>query len=133
MHTRIHRIFAERFLAALKSLPESDPLKLDVGDMTKPWIPRVSTALEIVLHEDGSIASMGVTRTSGNAVFDIGALSSVKRASPFPHVPPEILSTDGRLYLAWEFHRNLAVACSTISVLPALLDIAPRDAPAVAP
>ena len=57
---------------------------------------------------------MGVVKTSGITPFDVAALDSVQRASPFGPAPSAIVSPDGRVYLHWEFHREEAIACSTI-------------------
>ncbi|HET9955477.1 MAG TPA: hypothetical protein VFQ61_13280, partial [Polyangiaceae bacterium] len=92
IHNRLHPIFADWFLASLDSLPQSHPMNN----------PTISTSLEIILDQDeGRIVNMGVTKTSGITAFDIAALDSVQRASPFGAPPREILSPDGNVYLHW--------------------------------
>jgi outer membrane biosynthesis protein TonB len=66
-------------------------------------------------------------KTSGITAFDIAALDSVQRASPFGTAPSAIVSPDGRVYLHWEFHRD-DYACSTINARPFMLT-APASSP----
>lgn len=122
IHNRLHPIFAEEFLASLDNLPTSHQLNQDLV-----------THLEIVLsREEGRIVRMGVTRQSGSTAFDIVALNSVQRASPFGKAPEAIVSPDGNVYLHWEFHRDPFDACTTRNARPFLLKSAPQQ-PAVAP
>jgi hypothetical protein len=119
IHNRLHPIFADSFLASLNSLPSSHPMNRDI-----------STNLEIVLHqEDGRVVRMGVTKTSGVTAFDIAALESVQRASPFGAPPREIVSPDGNVYFHWEFWRNQYYACSTYFARPYMLKVKPQEAP----
>jgi TonB family protein len=122
MHNRIHPIFAESFLGSLNSLPRSNPLN-DLKLMTK---------LEIVVTRDGHIVRMGIVKPSGVTAFDVAALDSVQRASPFGPAPAAIISPDGRVYLHWEFHRDEMYACSTQGAEPFILNI-PSRAPPVDP
>jgi hypothetical protein len=120
IHNRIHPIFAEDFLGSLDSRPANDP----IND------PTLVTKLEIVLdRDDGHVVKMGVTRTSGITVFDIAALDSVQRASPFGKPPKAIVSPDGNVYFHWEFHRDPVFACSTINARPYLLNTPPPSEP----
>jgi hypothetical protein len=112
IHNRIHPIFAEDFLGSLEGLPANHPMN----------DPTLVTKLEIVLdRDDGHVVKMGVTRTSGITAFDIAALDSVQRASPFGKPPKAIVSPDGNVYFHWEFHRDPVFACSTINARPFLL------------
>jgi hypothetical protein len=115
MHNRIHPIFADSFLESLSARSRDDAL----NNM------RLITTLEIVLHSDGSVAKMGLIRSSGEFQFDVGALDSVNRAQPFGKVPAAIMSPDGNTYLHWQFHRNEVYACSTMNARPYIL----RDSP----
>ena len=120
IHNRIHPIFADTFLVSLDRLPNSHPLNQ----------PDLKTFLEIVVREtDGQLVRMGVTRTSGVTAFDIGALESVQRASPFGTPPAVIVSPDRNVYLHWEFHRNPIYACSTYFARPYILKGKPETAP----
>ncbi|WP_437602723.1 hypothetical protein WMF28_14000 [Sorangium sp. So ce590] len=122
IHNRLHPIFAEEFLASLESLHSGHAFNQN----------RV-THLEIVLNKDsGSIVRLGVTRPSGMTAFDMVALNSVHRASPFGKAPDAIVSPDGNVYLHWEFHRDPYDACSTRNARPFLLK-APSDAAPVEP
>jgi len=115
MHNRIHPIFADSFLASLDNLPASHTL----NDQ------HLITRLEIVLTRDGHVVKLGVVKTSGVTAFDIAALDSVQRASPFGAAPSAIVSTDGQVYLHWEFHRDEVYACSTMNARPFMLNVAP--------
>jgi hypothetical protein len=61
--------------------------------------------------------------------FDIAALESVMRASPFGAPPTEIVSPDGRVYFHWEFYRNPDYACSTYFAHPFILKTKQKSAP----
>jgi TonB family protein len=87
--------------------------------------PMLFTRVEIILGRDGQIAKMGVVSRSGVRYFDEAALESVQLAAPFDPPPPAILSTDGRVYVTWEFHRDPVFACSTINARPFLLKVKP--------
>ena len=119
MHNRIHPIFADSFLGSLDSLPATHPMN----------DPKIFTSLEIILTPDGNIVRMGVTKTSGITAFDIAALDSVQRASPFGPAPGAIISPDGKVYLHWEFHRDEVYACSTMNARPIMLKSAPGGTP----
>jgi hypothetical protein len=119
IHSRIHPIFADGFLASLDQLPAGNPMKQD----------GIYTVLEIVVdHDQGRIVRMGVTRTSGVTAFDVSALESVYRAQPFGEPPHEIISPDGNVYLQWEFH-NSVEACGTANAHPYMLKVQPKTAP----
>jgi TonB family protein len=119
VHQRIHSTFADTFLVSLDALPADHPMNR----------PDLHANLEIVLsHEDGRVIRMGVTRASGSTSFDVSALESVQRASPFGASPKEIVSPDGNVYLHWEFYRD-GKACSTAFARPYLLRVAPKSAP----
>jgi len=116
IHNRLHPIFAEEFLASLDRLPQ--------GHLFNSTLV---THLEIVISkEEGKIVKMGVTKPSGMTAFDIVALNSMNRSSPFGRAPDAIVSYDGRVYLHWEFHRDPFDACSTRNAYPYLLP-SPKD------
>ncbi|HYO96435.1 MAG TPA: hypothetical protein VER33_18090 [Polyangiaceae bacterium] len=120
IHNRLHPIFADWFLSSLDSLPAQHPMNRE----------GLSTNLEIVLEPtEGRIVRMGVTKTSGITAFDIAALDSVQRASPFGVPPTEIVSPDGNIYLHWEFHRDPRIACTTYNARPFMLRVQPKPAP----
>jgi hypothetical protein len=120
IHQRLHDEFAFKFLGSLDALPGDSPLNRE--DLT--------THIEIVLSkDDGHIVRMGVTRASGSTMFDVGALESVQRASPYGAPPREIVSPDGNVYLHWEFWRNPNYACSTYFAHPYILRFKPTQAP----
>jgi hypothetical protein len=111
MHARIHPIFMDRFLPTLGSAWSGSSL---------------STHLEIVLDKGtGKVVRMGVVKTSGLTLFDIGALAAVEQASPFGKAPDAIVSPDGNVYVHWEFYRDPYEACSLRNVRPYLLLHAP--------
>ena len=74
---------------------------------------------------------MGIVKPSGVTAFDIAALDSVQRASPFGAAPGAIVSPDGQVYLHWEFHRDEVFACSTMNAHPFILNAPPSGAPSV--
>lgn len=120
IHNRVHPVFAEHFLSSLGGLPASHPLNN----------LEMSTFLEIQLSgQDGRVMRMGVTKTSGVTGFDVGALDSVQRAGPYGTPPPSILSSDGNVYLHWEFHRLPERACSTYFAYPKIVKIGQESAP----
>jgi len=124
IHNRLHPIFADWFLESLDALPAGHPMNR----------PDLRTNLEIVLDRaEGRIIRMGVTRTSGITAFDIAALDSAQRASPFGPPPREIVSPDGSVYLHWEFHRDPRIACTTYNARPYILKAQPKPAPAPTP
>jgi TonB family protein len=114
MHQHMHPLFAEGFLMKeLEPLGHGDP-RNDV---------RLITRVEIVVGADGQIAKMGVVKSSGVVGFDVGVLESVHASAPFAPVPPELLSSDGRLYVHWDFHRDPVISCSTINAMPYRLEL----------
>ena len=116
VHNRIHPVFADTFLVSLDSLPFDHP----ANDY------KLFAVLEIVLEPNqGRIVKMGVIKTSGVTSFDVGALDSVNRAGPFGKAPSAIISTDGNVYLHWQFHRNPIYACSTMNARPYMLNRPP--------
>jgi TonB family protein len=119
IHNRIHPIFADSFLGSLDSLPKEHPLNNQ----------RLVTKLEIVLTKEGRIVKMGIVKPSGMTMFDVAALDSVQRASPFGPAPSAILSGDGYVYLHWEFHRDEVYACTTMNAFPFKLNNAPPATP----
>jgi hypothetical protein len=109
VHRRIHREFADRYLASLPSWGD-DPH----ADRT------LMTKLEIILNQDGSVHRVGVVRTSGLITFDYGAYRAVMRGQPYPAPPSSILSGDGRVYFHWGFYRNER-QCGTFNAQPYIL------------
>ena len=113
IHNRIHPLFAESFLGSLDNLPKTHPMNN----------PKMLTRLEIVVSpKEGRIVKMGIVKTSGITAFDIAALDSVHRAQPFGPAPGAIVSSDGNVYLHWEFHRDEVFACSTMHARPFMLN-----------
>lgn len=120
IHQRLHEVFAHGFLGHLEQLPDKHPLNNR----------NMSTHIEIALsREDGRIVKMGVTKSSGVTAFDVGALESVSKAAPYGPPPGSIVSSDGNVYLHWEFHRNRDYACSTYFARPFIIDTGPTPAP----
>ncbi|HVY26287.1 MAG TPA: hypothetical protein VHB79_07025 [Polyangiaceae bacterium] len=115
IHSHLHPIFADTFLASLDRLPRSHPMNdLDL-----------LAGLELVISgQDGSVVRRGLFHPSGVGAFDMNSLAAVDRASPFGPPPAEILSPDGNVYLYWEFRRD-AMACSPLYAHPFILKAAP--------
>lgn len=111
IHNAIHPIFAEEFLGLLNSLPRGHVLNEDLV-----------THVEIILSKaEGKVLKMGVTKQSGSTIFDAAALEAIDRAQPFGAAPDVIASSDGNIYLHWEFHRDPVDACSTRNAKPFLV------------
>jgi TonB family protein len=108
--TSIHPLFADSFLRSLPALSPSDPLN--------DWSLHMVAEFEI--FESGQISEVRVIRTSGNTVFDAGAVDSIYRSSPFPPPPKSVLSWNRRVYLRWGFYRNNR-KCGVFNVEPYIL------------
>lgn len=108
---RVHLRFHELFHANMANLPR------DAVHNNESLITR----LEIVLEEDGRLVEVGVVRSSGAILFDLAAYSAVKRGAPYPPAPGEIRSDDGRIYLQWDFRRDM-MACHQLQARPFILE-----------
>jgi hypothetical protein len=113
MHNRIHPEFTTKELERLDKLPPSDPLN----------DPKLVTKLEIVLAGDtGALLKTSVLTPSGNVEFDNLALGAMERSAPFAPAGSGLRSSDGNVYIHWEFGRDETFGCSTMHVRPYLLD-----------
>ncbi|MFO0556755.1 MAG: TonB family protein [Polyangiales bacterium] len=110
MHHRIHRLFADGFLASLDASGSENPLN----------DPRLMNTVEIVLERDGRVSRIGIVRTSGNTMFDVAAMNSVRRSAPFGNAPEAIRSADGKVYIHWGFYRSER-QCGTFNAEPFIL------------
>lgn len=115
----IHPLFADSFLESLPSLSADDPLN--------DWSLHMVAEFEI--FESGQISEIRVVKSSGNIVFDAGAVDSIYRSSPFPRPPKSVLSWNRRVYLRWGFYRNHR-KCGVFNVEPFILRApgAPKEA-----
>jgi len=117
IHVPIHREFSDKGLAHLDSLAPNDPLNQ----------PKLVVRLELVIDgASGKVTKVGVVKPSGVTAFDVLAIDSVMQAGPLGEAPAEIRSTDGNVYVHWEFGRDPTFGCSTMHVRPFLLTLAPR-------
>jgi hypothetical protein len=107
VHSRIHPIFADQFLASLERLSKSDPLN---GRLA-------AEVANVVDGRSGKLEYAVVTRSSDVTAFDEGARESVVRAFPTPVPPASLWSSDGRVYFTWDFHRG-EEACGTWNARP---------------
>ena len=64
-------------------------------------------ALRVAINTDGSLASVGITQSSGHDELDFAALKIVRQASPFEPLPPNLPRTNDqfRFESTWEFRR----------------------------
>ena len=109
VHDCLHPIFADSFLASLDALPDGHALQR--GDL--------SAEVEIVIQGDtGQLHRIGLERSSGVPVFDAAAVAALSRVFPLDPPPPSLLSSDGRVYMTWEFQRNPMFACSAYFAKP---------------
>ncbi|NLN63011.1 MAG: TonB C-terminal domain-containing protein, partial [Myxococcales bacterium] len=120
-HERIHQFFADSFLPSLVSLGANHPLNNF----------NMYTLLEFEILESGTINEIRMLKTSGQSVFDAGAIDSLYRASPFLPPPKAILSYNNRVYFRWGFYRNQR-KCGTFNATGYILrspDAAPEAIP----
>jgi TonB family protein len=106
----IHPKFADSFLASLPMLSASDPL----NNMDLHMVA------EFEIFESGHISEIRVIKTSGNTIFDAGAVDAIYQSAPFPPPPKEVLSWNRRVYLRWGFYRNNR-KCGVFNVEPYIL------------
>ncbi len=124
MHNRIHPIFADGFLGGLSALPPDDPLQ----DM------KLTTHAEIVLDgQTGAVIRAGIVRTSGITAFDAGAIAAIHSAGPYGQPPEVIHSTDGNVYLHWEFYRDPFYACTSRFAAPYIVNVPKKGGSAPGP
>ncbi|WP_437896834.1 energy transducer TonB family protein [Sorangium sp. So ce124] len=116
MHERLHDVYEEELTAAREANPELR----DAVDL--------AVLIEIVVNQvDGRIAKLGVAKSSGSVVFDVVALSALRRAARFDVPPPSISSPGGKVYVHWTFHADPYQACSPRNARPFLLAKAPSS------
>ena len=114
VHARLHPVFAKT-LADFDSLPQAPARG---GDLV--------TVLEVVLSPgEGRIERIGIIKSSGSTVFNVTTLDSFLRAQPFGKAPDFVVSSDGKVYLHWEVHRDGDDACSPRNAYPLMLRPAP--------
>lgn len=119
VHRRIHREFADEFLA---NRSRFGAVPAATGDL--------HAILEIVFNPDGTLHRVGVARTSGVITFDHGAYAAVLDGQPYPSPPATIRSGDGRVYVHWGFHSN-ELACGTFNAQPYILPSPPDTEPTI--
>jgi hypothetical protein len=90
------RLFVGSFLASLSGLAHDHPL----SDLA------LTTTVELVIDETGALAEKGVVSSSGVPEFDAAVIATFVGVFPLGELPPAILSSDGRLYVTWEVHRD---------------------------
>ncbi|HEY4120277.1 MAG TPA: energy transducer TonB, partial [Byssovorax sp.] len=122
MHNELHPLFADGVIAQL------DRDKRFTDDS---MFVRILIALD---PADGRVVRRDVERSSGAAEFDALALAAIDKAAPFGAAPREIVSDDGRVHVAWEFHRSHLDACSTRNAWPIMVRASrPQATPSGAP
>lgn len=107
VHSRIHPIFADQFLARFDALPARDP-------ENEPLETEVAVVVE---GRSGKLVHAVLVRSSGDAEFDTAARDSVVRAFPSAPAPAPCWSSDERVYFIWQFHRG-PEACGTWNARP---------------
>lgn len=113
MHNRIHPRFAMGFLTRVPSTVEAAYRSNQ----------NMHTKLEIAVDDQGRV-EIGIVRTSGDILFDLGAFEAVMGAAPFPAPPANIRSPDGKVYVHWSFYRNQR-QCGQFNAQPYILAEAP--------
>ena len=96
MHRPIH------FLWGGGALEDWDALKGD-SPLNNPALVAV---VEIVLNGDGSVDKIALVQRSGYVPYDAAALDTAYLAGPYPVLPQELRSSNGRGYVHWSFHRD---------------------------
>jgi TonB family protein len=116
MHRQIHKLFTFGFLADIEG-------RRGPYDDESLW-----TQLQIVINPDGKVDKVTIVRGSGVLGFDVAAIDSVMSAAPFPIPPKAIRSTNGKVYMDWQFHRDER-ACGTFGVDPYILTVPGQEQP----
>jgi len=115
MHRKIHKLWGFGFLVDLDLKPDAHPM----NDMAM-W-----SMIEVVVAPDGKVDKATIVKHSGYLPYDVAALDTIFRASPYPITPRNIRSKDGKVYMHWRFHRNQR-QCGTFGVDPYILTKPPR-------
>ena len=116
MHRQIHKLFTFGFLA-------------DIEGRRGPYEDEnLWTQIQIVINPDGKVDKVTIVRGSGVLGFDVAAIDSVMSAAPFPIPPKAIRSTNGKVYMDWQFHRDER-ACGTFGVDPYILTMPGQEQP----
>ena len=102
MHRRMHKLWGFGVLEDWDTMKEDSPLNN----------PSLTTTLEIVLNSDGTVHTVTVAERSGYLPFDVAAIDVAYEAAPYPPLPPDMLSANGKGYMRWPFHRD-SRQCST--------------------
>lgn len=118
VHRQIHKYWGFGALEDWDTLPSSSPFNNE----------SLATTLEIVVNEDGTVGKITVVKASGYVAYDAAAIDAVFAAGPFPEPPPEILSSNGKVYFHWNFARD-GRACGTEGVEYYILDLTKGDRP----
>ncbi len=105
MHRKIHPLWGDGFLADWDLRPPTD----EFNDFRR-W-----AMAEIVLNRDGTLAKAGIVKSSGYFPYDAAVMDVIFSAAPFGRPPSAILSSDGKVYLHWRFHRDQR-QCGTFGV-----------------
>jgi hypothetical protein len=90
------RLFVGSFLSSLDGLASDHPLS----------DPALTTTVELVIDEAGALAEKGIVSSSGVPEFDAAVIATFAGVFPLGELPPAVLSSDGRLYVTWEVHRD---------------------------
>jgi hypothetical protein len=106
IHNCIHPLFSDSFLASLAGLAPDHALS------NAKLTARV---LLVIDGRSGALERASLVLGSGEPVFDAAAIASVRGSFPIRPVPPQILSSDGKVYIVWEFMRHEVIACTTFN------------------
>src|SRR5581483_8829851 len=97
LHERIHRRWADGFVAtSAHTLPASDAL----NDRARQAVVLFS------VRWDGSLTEASLVGPSGAAPFDRAAVESIRKGTPFPVPPADLLSDDGLAHFRWTLARD---------------------------
>ncbi len=110
-HNRIHPVYSEWLLRL-------DFTEGPAGELSDP---NLRVVIEFSVLPDGTVDQVRIGRSSGRTAFDAEAIDLVGRLSPYPAPPASILSSDGRVYARWTFHRDQRM-CATAGASVHILD-----------
>jgi TonB family protein len=84
--------------------------------------------LEFAVTREGDVADVRIVDGSGQLNFDMTAVDLLYEIGPHRPPPPGMLSSDGRAYVRWSFHRDQR-GCGTFGASAHRVATGPTDAP----
>jgi hypothetical protein len=104
LHRKVHSVYSDGFLNRLDHVSATHALQ---------QASLRATVSLVIDAKTGEVLQLALIGSSDSELFDVAALESISRASPFGLPPRQVVSSDAKVYLSWELHRNIDYACST--------------------